>query len=521
MINYRDYQIRAGDRCEELMALKTGAVLLVQPTGTGKTVTVARVIRNRYEAGDGRQMIIAPRREIVFQTADKIAESMIDPGIIMSGFKPHAGRAVQVASVDTLRSWVKRGKIKFEPGTLLVPDESHHAVSPTYEWLIQAALDGGSDVLGPTATPIRADGVGMFPTFQHLVVELTMVDAIRQGWLVKPEYRIPFVPDLTGVKIKGGDFSEEDLDRIMNQKILVGDVVDNWMKHARGRPTLVFAAGVKHSMALADEFNRSGFKFVHIDGETKGGVRDKAIKALLKHEIDGITSCAVFTEGTDIPNISCIVDAAPTKSLGRHIQKNGRGARPMFAPGYPINTAIERLYSIANSEKPNFIILDHAGNFYRNGRIDRNVPWELCAGKEIVEKDREKREKARASFTCKECKRVFSGQMYCPDCGTRIEVKGKMKDYIEAELVSLTQTQLDHIDEVITKVDERNFYLEVLDWVIEHGKKMGFAAQVFKQKFGRWPDDDWAMMDPRSASPETKNYIRHRMIAYAKGRANG
>jgi len=500
------------------MATKTGAVLLCQPTGTGKTVTFSRVLRNRYELGDGRQMVLAPRREIVFQTADKVAGFLIEPGIVMAGYTYRPGKAVQVASVDTLRSWVKRGKIKLDSGTMLVVDEAHRSMSKTYLWLIEAAKDGGADVLGPTATPIRADGVGLYPTYEHMVTELTMVDAIRNGWLVKPEYRIPFVPDLSGIKIKGGDFSEEDLDRILNQKVLVGDIVDNWIKYASGKPTLVFASGVKHSMAIAEEFKRVGLNFVHIDGDTAGHVRNDAIKALRAHKIDGITNCGVYTEGADIVNISCIVDAGPTKSIGKDIQKKGRGSRPVFASGFDLDDVQGRLAAIAASEKPSFLILDHAGNFYRHGRFDRNVPWELCAGKEIIEKDKEKREKARASFTCSECHKVFAGQLYCPYCGTKIELRGKMKDYLEAELVSLTQKQMAEIDDVITTMDKQRFYLEALGWVLDKKKKVGYAARVFQAKFGEWPDNDWYMMEPLVPSVETKNYIRHRLIHHAKSR---
>lgn len=534
MIQERAYQDRTVAKAEAAAAEKTGAVLIVQPTGTGKTVTGVKIIKRRDE--EDRVTFLAPRREIVHQTADKVEQMNLgmDLGITMAGHKYRPTRRIQVASVDTLRSWVRRGKIKLNQDTLLMPDEAHRSMSKTHQWLIEAAKDGGGDVIGLTATPIRADGVGLFPTYQHMIAELTMVDAIKEGWLVQPDYRVAFVPDLTGVKVMGGEFSEIDLERIMNQKVLVGDIVDNWLKHARGMRTLAFAATVAHSISIAEEFAKAGLKFVHIDGTTSGRFRDNAIKALNRGEIDGIVNCAVFTEGTDIPGIQCIIDAGPTKSFGRDIQKKGRGTRPLYADGFDLDTINGRLAAIAASDKPRFMVLDHAGNFYRHGRLDRNIPWELCPGKEWEEKEREKREKAAVQFTCAECGKVFNRQVYCPNCGTKIVKTGKMKDYLDAELVSLTQKDFDRIEEIITWRDKRNFFLEALHWCRqlhktkrcpETGKRLpnrkdGFASMLFKQRYDEWPDDEWKRMKPLEPTTETLNYIRHSHIKYARGKAN-
>jgi len=241
-----------------------------------------------------------------------------------------------------------------------------------------------------------------------------------------------------------------------------------------------------------------------------------------------LVSCGVFTEGTDLPNISCIIDAGPTMSLGKHLQKLGRGGRPLYPPGHDIDTAEARLVAIRESAKPNFMVLDHAGNFYRNGRMDRNVPWELCDGKEIIEKAREKHEKAKVSFTCNECGRVFSGQLYCPACGVKVKKAGKMKDYIDADLVSMTNEQFSKIETTITAREMKDFYLGVLHWAREPRtkkrksdpttprRKDGFAAVIFKEKYGDWPPSDWIHDDVRKPSIETLNYIRGQNIRYAK-----
>lgn len=525
MIQRRDYQVRSAELCEWHMALKTGPVLLVQPTGTGKTVTAVSIINHRVELGQ-RVLFLAPRREIVKQTADKVVEFGMRPGVIMSGTKYTPRFPVQVASIDTLRSWIQRGLCKLDAGTLLVVDEAHRAMGKTLQWLIYEAMKAGADVLGMTATPFRSDGVGLGRTFKHLVNEMPVVRAIKEGWLVKPELFLPFVPDLDGVKIVGGEYSQRDLDRILNQEVLVGDIVDNWMKHARNLPTLAFGCSVEHSIAIADHFRQAGFRAVHVDGNSTTKHRDDAIRDMKNYNLDVICNFGVFTEGTDIPNLGAIIDAGPTKSLGKQIQKIGRGARPMYMDGFDLDTINGRLASIAASEKPTFKLLDHAGNFYRHGHFARNIDMELCEGKEIVEKDRIKREKARVSFTCRACKRVFSGQDYCPNCGTKIERKGKLAHYLPGELVSMSKEQYEKAEKAITWRDQRDFYLEVLQWCrtpnkgqIDPRHKDGFAAHVYKQKFGEFPPFDWRDLPDKKPTKETLNYIRHCNMRRAKANA--
>lgn len=528
----REFQSKGARDVQTAMAEKSGAVLLVMPTGTGKTRTASLIIDDKVRAGNDKPIFLAPRREIVRQTARTLENMLLDPGIIMAGHDYHRRRLVQVASVDTLRSWIRRGRVRLDYTDTLFVDEAHRSMSPTYEWLINAYLDAGADVLGMTATPIRADGVGLGRIYRHLIQPINMVQAIRQGWLVKPEYRVAYAPDLSNVRIgRDGDYNSSDLEKALNRKILIGDIVTNWLKHAEGRPTLAFASGVKHSIAIAEEFNAIGIKAVHIDGETDTDLRDEAINDFLRGRVMVLTSCMVFTEGTDLPNVGCIIDAGATKSLGKHIQKLGRGARPLYAPGFEIDTAEGRLAAIAASDKPNFVVLDHAGNFYRCGRVDRNINWQLVEGKEIVEKAREARDRKPVEFTCEneECNRVFSGQVYCPDCGTTITKKGKMVDYLDAELVALTNEEFRNIETRITERDKRDFYLECLHWAREPKtkrrktdpdmprRKDGFAAAMFKEKFGAWPPRNWINMPAKQTTREVANYIRSRNIRHVKG----
>ncbi len=516
----RDYQYKAEEDAERVLGWKTGAALLVMATGLGKTVVASSVIKRRTNYGQ-RATFLAPRREIVEQTADKLEIFGVETGIIMSGYKPKHGAEAQVASVDTLRSWIRRGKMRLEPTDLLVPDEAHRSLGSTYEWLIKAYLDAGADVLGMTATPMRSDGRGLGELYSHMVTSLPVVDAIKQGYLVKPVYHIPFVPDLSGVKVTGGDFDEKQLDEIMNQKHLVGDVVDNWLKNNLGLPTLVFASGIKHSMALRDQFIAAGIKAEHIDGDTPTTQRTNTFKRFRNYETTVLCNDSVFVEGTDIPIARVLLDVKPTKALQRHLQKCGRIYRPVYAEGYDLSRVDGRLAAIAASSKPDCRYSDHAGNFYRNGRFDRNIDWELTEGREQVENARKKAEKARVAFVCKTCSRVFSGQVYCPECGTRIEKFGKAKQYLDADLVQLTAEQYNNIEMTLTERDHREFYRMLMGVATEtkkDGKRRfsdGWVYMTFLSKFNLKPGHDWQYDSPIEPSHEVKNYVKSRLIKHA------
>ncbi len=147
-----------------------------------------------------------------------------------------------------------------------------------------------------------------------------------------------------------------------------------------------------------------------------------------------------------------------------------------------------------------------------------------------MEKARTQREKAPVEFTCAECDKVFAGQLYCPACGTKVEIRGKMADYADGELVKMTNGQFERIEETITEIDRKRFYLGVLYWCreprakrrksdpVQPRRKDGFAAVAFKAKFGGWPPRGWENLDPIKPDEQTLSYIRSMMIRGAKAR---
>jgi len=155
----RDYQLETISQIDSSLAGKRAKkVLVVLPTGSGKTVIAAEIIRRAVD--DGKRVIfLAHRRELVLQCADKLGRFGIDHGILMAGIKPSFIPDVQVGSIQTLSARLNRGTIAAPKADLLIFDEGHHCNANTYQKLIKRY--SWANVIGLTATPLRGDGKGL------------------------------------------------------------------------------------------------------------------------------------------------------------------------------------------------------------------------------------------------------------------------------------------------------------------------------------------------------------------------
>lgn len=359
----RAYQETAIARVLELFARAVRRVLLVLPTGGGKTVIAVAIIGS-YVARGLRVLMLAHRRELIKQTFCKLVRDGVPPhqiGIIMAGtpwkvvdaiapdpatlsddelWRIYARRRpsapIQVGSIDTFRNHVA------PVAHLVIIDEAHRATAKSYCDVQLAYPD--ADHLGLTATPVGPNGKPLRPAYDEMVVACTFLELVELGALVEPicfGVRPSDRVDLRNVRRSGGDYKTEDLARAVDKAELVGNIVEHWRKYGNDAPTFAFAVNVAHSKHLAERFRNAGIAAIHVDGNTETNERDDAIAALREGRVKVLCNCDVFTEGTDVPEVKTIVLARPTLSIRLYLQQVGRGARPC-------------------GDTP-FVVLDHAG----------------------------------------------------------------------------------------------------------------------------------------------------------------
>ena len=489
-IELRSYQIKSIDNLRESYRSGNQRVLLQAPTGSGKTIVAAEIIRLAEEKGS-RVLFLCHRRELIFQSSDKLERFGVRHGIIMAGVTPDRWHNVQVASIQTL--WVrgmKLGRMAMPECDLLVIDECHQSLAKTWRKLIDYF---DCPTLGLTATPCRGDGAGLGHIYEEMVHTASIEDLTDGGFLVQARYFAPCMPDLEGVKIQMGDYVESQLAGRMDKVELVGDIIENWGRICPERQTIVFATGVKHSIHIRDRFEDAGVKVAHLDGSTPKDERDEVIRQFNEKEIQVITNCMILTHGWDCPPCSCCVLARPTKSLGLYLQMAGRALRP-----WP--------------EKQNCLIIDHSGAVYEHGFLDEPIPWSLGEGK--ISDARAREYKRKKPITCENCKAVYSGQRVCPICGHEPVKKGRAFEVYDGLLGEISR---DGREGAYYTMEDKARWRSMLDYFrIERGYKPGWTGWKYKEKFGAWPPRGLRYVRPIPPSPEVAGFIRAGQIRYTK-----
>jgi superfamily II DNA or RNA helicase len=326
MLSLRDYQAEAIETIEKEYAAGVTRQLVVLPTGSGKTIIFAHlVLRMGVPA-----LILVHRDELISQTAEKLAVVFPEADVgIVKGPSNELGHMVTLASVQTLSREERLRQVRQEFG-LVVADEAHHAVAPQWRRILEHVRAGeGSLLLGVTATPVRADGIGLGNIFDKVVYQKAIPEMIRAGYLCPPKgLVVRSETDISGVRDRDGDFAAGALESVINTANRNELIAQTFKEHAASRKAIVFTAGVAHAHDLAAAFREGGVSAVAVDGSMPLDERRRILKDFRQGKVRVVTNCGVLVEGFDEPSADCVVLARPTKSEALYIQAVGRGLRP-------------------------------------------------------------------------------------------------------------------------------------------------------------------------------------------------
>lgn len=320
----RPYQNEAVEAVESGWAKGYRKQLLVLPTGCGKTIVFAELIKHEVANG-GKVLVLAHREELLQQAADKIAKVAGIASAVEKG-EQSAELALErciVGSVQTLARENRR--IVYEPNefSLIVVDEAHHAVSPSYQAVLR--YFDSARILGVTATADRGDKINLGEYFEHLAFEYSIYHAVAEGWLVRPVAKTaPLKLDLSGCKITAGDYAASSIGTVLLPYLK--DIAATIKRECAERKTVIFLPLISIAQSMRDFLVELGVDCREVNGEST----DRAeVLEWFAHAQKGACLCnaMLLTEGWDEPSADCIVCLRPTKIRSLYAQIVGRGTR--------------------------------------------------------------------------------------------------------------------------------------------------------------------------------------------------
>ncbi|KAK1594416.1 P-loop containing nucleoside triphosphate hydrolase protein [Colletotrichum navitas] len=338
-IQLRDYQ----EECIQsvLQSLKDGNKRLgiSLATGSGKTVIFTQLIERILPEQElaTQTLVLAHRRELVEQAARHCTNAYLDSSVEIEMGSVHAsGTAdITVASLQSITSGDRLSKFDPRRFKLILVDEAHHIVAPGYMRVLRHfGLDtkrvDSPALVGVSATFSRFDGLKLGAAIDQIVYHKDYVDMIGDKWLSDVVFTtVNSSADISKVKNGvNGDFRPGDLSRAVNTHQVNEITVRSWLAKASDRKsTLVFCVDLAHVGGLTQAFRKHGYDARFVTGDTPKVERSEILEAFRKGEFPVLVNCGVFTEGTDIPNIDCVVLARPTRSRNLLVQMIGRGMR--------------------------------------------------------------------------------------------------------------------------------------------------------------------------------------------------
>ena len=409
-----DYQEDMKERIEK--AFESHQSVMVQmPTGTGKTILLAEVVKSEERRGKNPCVwIVVHRRELVEQIEETLAKQLDS-----SLFTLHSSLKPRIFSIQ----WLSKHYHELEESpSLIIIDEAHHAVAKTYKEVMDAYPKAKK--LGMTATPCRLNRRGFTDMFDVLLQSWSYNKFIADGWLSLYDYMSVREDSedwrmVNSLKKRGadGDFSLKEMSEKLNVLPSIERLCNTVIRYARNMKGIVYAIDIKHAERIAEYYREHGLNAVAISSKTPEEERKRIIEIFRNtncleisndlttnchklssncHEFKIQNSCSgkrlyepsatlntqhstlntqhclrqplniqhstlnilinvdLFGEGFDCPDVEFIQLARPTLSLAKYLQQVGRGMRVFEGKRYCLildNVGLYRLFGLPSDDR--------------------------------------------------------------------------------------------------------------------------------------------------------------------------
>ena len=330
-IELREYQQELYNKTVDAFRRGNKRVLVTVGCGAGKSYIFAKMA----ERTTGSVLVLTHRRELLEQTGHLFREHGIDARVEMILTEAnHLG--------------------EHEKPALIITDEAH--LSRSNSWM--KVLDYyDTHTVGFTATPVRLDGKPLGDIYSELVTGVSVSWLIENKRLAPYEYYAPTVVETDRLRTQAGDYVIKDLEQLMNERAIYGNVIESYKRFAPGERSIVYCVSVKHARDTADAFNSAGIRAEFLSAGTPPGRRQEIMDAFRRGEFTVLCNVGIISEGVSIDEVSCCMLLRPTESHALYWQQAMRCMR--YQPG-----------KIAK-------IIDFVGNYTCNPLPDADVEWSL------------------------------------------------------------------------------------------------------------------------------------------------
>lgn len=429
----RDYQQDLLTRTFASFSQGCRRPLVVAPCGAGKSYIFAELIRRTR----GEALVLTHRQELK-QQHEELFDNL---GIT------NARVAMILTEANRLG--------EYPTPALIVTDEAHLSRSNSWMKVIDYY---DTYTVGFTATPIRLDGKPLGDIFDTLIQGVDTRWLIDHHRLAPYEYYAPTLVDTTGLRTIAGDYVVSDLEQLMNERAIYGDVIDSYFRLAPGERSICYCVSVKHAAATAQAFNDAGVRAEYLSSGTPARERRRIMEGFRAGDIQVLCNVGIISEGVSIDEVSCCMLLRPTESVALGIQQMMRCMR--YMPGKTAR------------------ILDFVGQYVRTGLPDDDREWSL--DKPLRKRGLTDKNGNFYIRCCPECYMTFATAPKCPFCGAEYplhprEIKAKQ----DIELARITAEEAARVAQVKKQARVEQGRAQSFEELVKLGKSRGYKNPAF------------------------------------------
>jgi DNA repair protein RadD len=353
--NLYDYQYKVLFRALDVIKLPCARMLVQMPTGSGKTRTAMEIVAAFFNLKPASRVLwLAHTEELCEQAAVTFEQIWKHLGTLPVSLTRLWGEynplIASSAPCIIVAGFAKLNRLRYSNNSisadLIVIDEAHMILAPTFFASVKWAKTLNSRIVGLSATPGRGrrdefgnQALADFFNQRTIGIETDGEGVItylqRKGILSKPLRE----PLLTQISFhlnheewrrleEEFEYPQSFLERVAQDhernKIIIREL---WKLAADRAQVLVFGASVEQSRLLCAALLYKGLKAAHIDGDTSKENRRAAIAKFRRGEINYLCNYGVLATGFDSPNTDVVFITRPTKSIVLYSQMIGRGMR--------------------------------------------------------------------------------------------------------------------------------------------------------------------------------------------------